>query len=479
MLVLAISVAACGPSVANTGDDGGGDPDAGPQPVCEPGDTERCYGGLATTEGVGECRAGSRTCDNSGFWGPCVGEVTPQAEICPNGLDENCNGTADEDQDLDGDGFSTCNGDCCDDPSEGCKSPELVNPGAFEAAGNELDDDCDGEIDNVVAAACDSGLASDSADPVDYARAIDLCQTATEDPGDLRWGVVGARFARADGSDAPDAAQTSIRGAFGSTTVRQGSAMAVLSSGHAAATGQQDPDFAAFQPGEDTGNTSDFPTDWLAANGGALPNAPGCPAPLGDTANDPVLLELRVRTPTNAQSFSLSANFFSSEYPEWTCSAYNDFFVVLLDSTWDGDPANPADKNLAIYTSPADQTYPVGVNLAYGNTGLFTVCENGSTGCAPGSTSGSINTCVSTAELDGTGFEVQASGPFTGCGQNDLVGGGTGWLTTSGNVAGGEIITLRIALWDTSDHALDSLALLDNFQWSVEASEPGTVIVVD
>lgn len=41
------------------------------------------------------------------------------------------------------------------------------------------------------------------------------------------------------------------------------------------------------------------------------------------------------------------------------------------------------------------------------------------------------------------------------------------------------LLALRIAIWDTSDHALDSVALLDNFQWSVEASETGTVIVVD
>jgi hypothetical protein len=38
------------------------------------------------------------------------------------------------------------------------------------------------------------------------------------------------------------------------------------------------------------------------------------------------------------------------------------------------------------------------------------------------------------------------------------------------------VIKLRIAVWDTSDGMYDSLALIDNFQWSVEASTPGTVI---
>jgi hypothetical protein len=40
----------------------------------------------------------------------------------------------------------------------------------------------------------------------------------------------------------------------------------------------------------------------------------------------------------------------------------------------------------------------------------------------------------------------------------------------------GEIIKLRIAIWDTSDHVLDSLAIVDAFTWSVDAAQPGTVI---
>jgi hypothetical protein len=72
-----------------------------------------------------------------------------------------------------------------------------------------------------------------------------------------------------------------------------------------------------------------------------------------------------------------------------------------------------------------------------------------------------------------TGFDLAAAGQ---CDSNSLLGGATGWLETSGNVVGGEIITLRIAMWDTSDHRLDSLVVLDNFSWSVESSDPGTVI---
>ena len=219
-------------------------------------------------------------------------------------------------------------------------------------------------------------------------------------------------------------------------------------------------------------NTSGFPADFLAANNGMLPNAQGCPAPNGSTANDPQMITLRVRVPTNAKSFKLSSNFFSAEFPEYTCTAFNDFFVILLDSEYAGDPPNPADKNLAFYQPPGTQTkVPVGVNLGHGNTGLFTQCVNGATGCA-GLIDGTISTCTGTDQLAGTGFDE----PSSSCDPNSLAGGGTGWLVTSGNVNPGEIITLRIAIWDTSDHSWNSLAVVDGFQWSTEVAQPGTVV---
>jgi hypothetical protein len=117
------------------------------------------------------------------------------------------------------------------------------------------------------------------------------------------------------------------------------------------------------------------------------------------------------------------------------------------------------------------QKTPVGINLATGNTGLFTQCVNGETGCFGNSST--ISTCTSTAQLVNTGFDDPAPGS---CDNNSLLGGATGWLETTGNVVGGEIITLRIAMWDTSDHRLDSLVVLDNFSWSVDVADPGTTI---
>ncbi len=445
---------------------------------CQPGDVEPCYTGVDGTIDVGPCKGGMRSCEPGGTWTRCEGEVTPVQELCTDGIDNNCNGAVDDDVDADGDGFTSCAGDCCD--STECTKPALANPGAFDAPGNGFDDDCNGAADDTLLL-CDQSLPSNSSNGMDFAKAIDICQTTTD--LEKKWGVISATLSFADGTGVPDPQSHAIRPTFGSGVLPQGGvSLAMLSTGGAAAKTDTNPGphswFGYTHVGtqtcgfEDSAQCSGFPADFLAANGGKLPNAPGCPDADGDTANDPVMLTLRVRVPTNAQSFKLSTNFFSAEFPEYTCSPYNDFFVVLLDSTYAGDPANPSDKNLAFFqpTGTTDKV-PVGVNLGHGNTGLFTQCLNGETGCS--GELGSINTCISTSMLAGTGLDDPDEGS---CDTNSIVGGATGWLVTSGNVTPGEVITLRIAIWDTSDSAFDSLAVIDGFQWSTEVAQPGTVI---
>jgi|GEM_PF-182215 len=451
---------------------------AGVDCVCIPGETIPCYEGPEGTEGVGECTGGTQTCLPSGLgYGACEGQVVPQPEICNDGLNNDCVGGADDPPDEDGDGWTYCNGDCCDVAGPACSQPALVNPGAFEFLGNSVDDDCDGQVDNA-ATSCDVGLPSDSSDAVQYAFAMDLCQTTTVQ--DAGWGVLSGTFSLADGTGAPDSGAHAIRPGFGLISPRLGDSVGVLSTGTAAAPGDSAPNHQPFQPGVVRSISSGAPADWLAANGGTFPNAPGCPEPSGGTtAQDPVMLSLFVRVPTNAQSFSLNTYFLSSEYPEWVCSAFNDFFLVLLDSSYAGNPPNPSDGNLAQYYSSGGTTYPVGVNLATGSTGLFQACQNGPTGCGSGAVQSTNTTCASTAELTNTGFDVQYPPPaFTGdpgyCGSSFLSGGGTSWLTTAGNVVPGEVIELRFVLWDTGDGYYDSVALLDNFQWGITPSAPGT-----
>lgn len=75
----------------NNGGSGGG------MTACAPGAIESCYSGPAGTEGVGPCKAGSRTClpDGSAF-GPCMGEVLPGTESCQNLIDDDCDGLLNE-----------------------------------------------------------------------------------------------------------------------------------------------------------------------------------------------------------------------------------------------------------------------------------------------------------------------------------------------------------------------------------------------
>ncbi|MBK7808976.1 MAG: T9SS type A sorting domain-containing protein [Saprospiraceae bacterium] len=75
--------------------------------------------------------------------------INPEGtEICDN-IDNDCSGIADDGEDLDGDGYSTAQGDCDD-----CN--DNVNPGQTELCGNDIDDNCNGQIDETL-----------SIDPVD------------------------------------------------------------------------------------------------------------------------------------------------------------------------------------------------------------------------------------------------------------------------------------------------------------------------
>ena len=55
-----------------------------------------CYGGPDKTEGVGQCKAGKKTCQASGKLSTCEGAVLPAAKEVCDGLDDTCNGQTDE-----------------------------------------------------------------------------------------------------------------------------------------------------------------------------------------------------------------------------------------------------------------------------------------------------------------------------------------------------------------------------------------------
>ncbi|MCC6877716.1 MAG: PKD domain-containing protein [Sandaracinaceae bacterium] len=67
---------------------------------CTDGTSRPCYTGPAGTEGRGLCAGGTQYCtpDSMGgaLWGDCVGATLPATDVC-NGIDDDCDGRADQD----------------------------------------------------------------------------------------------------------------------------------------------------------------------------------------------------------------------------------------------------------------------------------------------------------------------------------------------------------------------------------------------
>ncbi|MFO0590857.1 MAG: choice-of-anchor L domain-containing protein [Polyangiaceae bacterium] len=406
--------------------------------LCVPGEILPCYDGPAGTQGVGACIGGMHPCLNGSAFGDCQGEVLPSTDVC-NGVDDDCDGVVDP-QDLDGDGFTICDGDCCDSPA--CAAyPAEVNPGAFEYPANRIDDDCDPATpDDQPYPDCSGAPLVTPTFAGALAQAMDLCVFTTEEPPlpQKKWGVISAGLTLADGTSAPLDVQVGVLASYGvNGAPKIGSTMAALSTG--TARDEDDPGHVYPQNGPEPNQIGNFnamtlsalPADFVAAGGDLSPgNCAPYQTPLPAMVNDSVSLKLRIRAPTNAGSFSIRYGFYTAESPENVCSEYNDFFVALLDSQ---APGIPADKNIA-FDAVGD---PISVNSAH-----FDVCA-----VCPGGT----------WLLEGTGMG--------GWGGILYDGAATGWLQQDAPVVPGETIELRFLVWDAVDGSVDSLVLLDGFRW--------------
>jgi len=129
---------------------------------CPPGEEWVCYSGPAETDMVGACMRGVKTCAADGMsYGACVGEVTPVAEVCGDGEDNDCDGTVD-------DGCVACAAEVCGD-GEDNDCDGVVDNGCVvctpEVCGDGLDNDCDGAVDDgcvvCTAEACGDGVDND------------------------------------------------------------------------------------------------------------------------------------------------------------------------------------------------------------------------------------------------------------------------------------------------------------------------------
>ena len=477
--------------------DGDDDPITG---SCTPGKKQTCeYQGDPATENVGPCRAGIRTCQEDETWGKCEGEVLPVNEIgdlCGNGIDDDCNGVVDDGTDFDGDGYGACS-DCCEVASE-CSGfdPTSIYPGAYEMQGDGVDNNCNGEIDE--STSCDgedAALAVNdyAGNAIKLAHAMGICgdqlvsaeiklagDPVTEYIADNSCGgTFGTSYSKSNRQSLPlpyydnNYKTFAAEPKFGNNiTPMEGSKIAILSTGPWNKP-TKDAQCATLDAG-DMKTASKIPSDWINMMPNcAIPKSPSCGGTVVEdgltnqcagkeipSVQDPIMLELKVKAPMNARAFQFNLFFFSVEYPSTVCSSsnYNDFFIALLDSEHntqypDDEFQNPYDKNLA----KDDKGNPVGVDLA--PNGLFMVC---------GSNGNYASNCTQGATLlSGTGFDSFSAG-------------GTGWLTTRGNVVPGEVITLRLALWEQGtvsygpDHSWDSTVLLDGFKWLPQPAKAGT-----
>ena len=135
--------------------------------VCVPGTVEPCYAGPEGTEGVGVCRAGTRTCNAAGTaFSTCDGERAPGVELC-DGLDNDCNGMSDDVAGA-GDDCGAGQGACAVQGTRVCDletgqlvcNAEAGLPAVETCDG--IDNDCDGQIDDVAGAGepCQTGVGA-------------------------------------------------------------------------------------------------------------------------------------------------------------------------------------------------------------------------------------------------------------------------------------------------------------------------------
>lgn len=126
--------------------------------TCTLGETQPCYSGPPGTQDQGSCKAGLQSCNETGTWGACDGEVLPSLESC-NGEDDDCDGIVNDNLMAVGTPCITGLLGICDVGVVHCQNPGYICVQNFVPAKescNGLDDDCDGVIDDVSLSCCDN-----------------------------------------------------------------------------------------------------------------------------------------------------------------------------------------------------------------------------------------------------------------------------------------------------------------------------------
>lgn len=323
-----------------------------------------------------------------------------------------------------------------------------VGSGGGTSNCNAADQICDNELANPTL--CDDGLALADVDPMNAARAIDLCKVSANGG----WGVVSAKYVRADGSPAGAGLNTGLAQKFGNAAIPQGGkSMLILSSGNARDMQMPDPCMSQTCMNSGLGVAPPgFPQD--------VPNCPG-----SKDINDDIGLEVALIAPKNAKGYQFNFAFTSFEFAEWVCTDYNDQFIALVNPP----PAGSIGGNISFDKNKN----PVSVNLA-----LFDHCDPATAAMFGQFCNDPFDPVPKQCPAPPSPYCPQGPGFLAGTGFGGIAewgdAGSTGWLVTTAPVTGGEQFSIRFAIWDTGDSALDSTVLVDNFRWSADPVGIGT-----
>ncbi len=153
--------------------------------------------------------------------------------------------------------------------------------------------------------------------------------------------------------------------------------------------------------------------------------------------HDVLYFEFKVPVPAGTHSFALDFAFFSAEFPEWN----TEFFLPFSDMAVIWAESEAYTGNVAFIDDGEGNKQPL-VTYFLNERGLIPYNEEHEA-------------------LQGTGF--------------DTVGGSTGWLKARANVKPGEVLTLAFTVLDRGDKLVDTMMLLDNFQWGCTECPEGSV----
>ena len=144
--------------------------------------------------------------------------------------------------------------------------------------------------------------------------------------------------------------------------------------------------------------------------------------------NDKLWMSFDVEVPAGTFGYVFDFAYFSSEWPSWINTVYNDLFIAWQVSE--------------VYTG----------NVTFVNDAPLTITSLDA--------AGAFQYTNSAPELAGTGFEGNA---------------GTGWFTARGAVNENETASITYFIADMGDSILATGVLLDNFRWECEGCVPSEI----